>query len=93
MNEEKQNLVDQKNAGDALREIQNHHGWPEIVNILSEMYQENIVSLIDRERPEVRAKIQAIEELATRINLKIDFGKAAAEELKTQKFNLMQPTP
>lgn len=90
--DEKQVLVDQKSAGDALREIQNHQGWPEIVKILSTMYQEGVVSLIAKENIDVRARLQAIEDLASQIKLKIDFGKVAAEELKTARF-ITQDTP
>ncbi len=93
MDEEKKSLVDQQTTGDALREVQMHQGWSEIVKILSTMYQESIVALIDKESIEVRARLKAIEDLATQIRLKIDFGKVAAEELKTERFKLTQDTP
>lgn len=91
--DEKQSLIDQKNSGDALREIQNHQGWSEIIKILSGMYQDGVISLIDHESLEVRANLKAIENLASQIRLKIDFGKVAAEDLRSARFNLTQDTP
>lgn len=86
--EEKQALINQQATGDALRELQHHQGWQEIVKILSDMYQEGILSLIEKESLETRATLKAIDNLATQIKLKIDFGKVAAEELKTEKFKM-----
>lgn len=91
--EDKQSLLDQQRVGDALREVQNHQGWREVVNILSTLYQESVVSLIEQESVEVRARLKAIEDLATQIKLKIDFGNVAADELKTAKFQTMSATP
>lgn len=91
--EDKKQLIKQQQAGDALREIQMHQGWVEVTKILSDMYQEGVVSLIGKESIEIRARLQAIEDIASQIRLKIDFGKVAAEELKSEKFKLTPDTP
>lgn len=86
--DEKQSFINQQTTGDALRELQHHQGWQEIINILSAMYLEGVQSLIEKDSLEVRATLKAIENLATQIKLNIDFGKVAAEELKTEKFKM-----
>lgn len=93
MDEQKQELINQQQAGDALREMQNHQGWGELVKILSTMYSDGVESLIKTESVEIRMRLQAIDDIASQIKLKIDFGKAAAEELKSSKFQALQATP
>lgn len=93
MEDEKQSLLSQQRTGDALSELQNHHGWKELVAILSSYYKENVKLLIFADSVETRANLKAIEMLAAQIELKIDFGKAAADELKEDKFKNMQATP
>lgn len=93
MDEEKKVLVKQEQTGNALKELQSHQGWGEVVQILSDMYLEGVTDLIEKDSIEVRARLRSIEELASQIRLKIDFGKNAAEELKAAKFTLTQDTP
>lgn len=88
MDEEKQVLIKQQQSGDALREMQSHQGWQELTSILAGMYVDGLISLIEEDNIETRATLKSIENIAQQIKLKIDFGKNAAEELKSLKFNL-----
>jgi len=93
MDEEAQELYKVQKKGEALRELQNHQGWKELVSILMESYKNNIRDLIITDDIETRANIKAIENLADTINIKIEFGKDAAETLKTERFKTLQGTP
>jgi len=93
MDEEKQQLIKQQQVGDALRELQNHQGWNELVNILTELYSKNLAILIEKDDIQARAMLLTLEYLAGQICLKIDYAKVANEDLKSERFKLMLATP
>ena len=89
---EKETLQEKVVVGEALRELQLHQGWKHLAKILSEMYKEAVLTLIDKDSIEARAKIKAIEQITERIELGVSFAKDAAEELKAEKFKEIMPT-
>lgn len=91
--EEKQVLMQQQSTGDALRELQLHHGWKEVERILSDIYKESVETLIAGESAEARATLKVIENLTTQFRLKIQHAQVASEELKKEKFITMPVTP
>jgi hypothetical protein len=93
MSEEKQNLIKQQQAGDALRELRSHHGWQELVRLFQEQYTANVRLLIEKGNPDTRMRLQVIEEIVEQMDLKIQLAKVAADELKTEKFKDLQATP
>lgn len=92
VDEQKQSLINQQTTGQALKELQNHQGWKELVTILSAVYKESVENLIKADSAEDRAMIKAIENLSVQIALKVQYAEVAAEELKSEKFKTMPAT-
>lgn len=85
--EEKPLLQKTAKDGEALQVMRAHPGWPVLIGILKDIFNEYFDILQEKDDPAARAGIRNIKEIAFRIDNRISLGEDAKQQLKHQIFN------
>lgn len=78
--ESKDELLKKSLEGEAFSGLQSHHGYKALVDLFKALYLEAWEALEEREDPLARAKLNAIKEIVSRIDDKINLSKEARAE-------------
>lgn len=66
-------------------------GWPDVMAIIQEKYDDCMNRLLDKENPEARGGIQAITEIMNDISAELQFGENARKKYNEQYLNIKRP--
>lgn len=70
--------------GEALEGLRNHNGWQALIEIVQDIYNDALFSLISKEDIDARARLKACQDILDKIGGDIDLAQQLRDDFNKQ---------